>query len=196
MGWWLLRAEIWIPGLGYIFRYKISIQKISFLGENIMEVLPLSCTVNHQHWEERLITILFFFLKDILVWSQAIDHNGDFHWLWEGINPDSRLLPWMEMGVQFCSTKVKWTLHQSRSGGEGTFELQTWTPGARRGTASLLHTLICYWKGWGSSMCFIWTLVFVVWIEWIKYKRTLGRSLLSSQLFERSYRLHRKHHTS
>lgn len=30
MGWWLLRAEIWILGLGYIFRYKISIQKNKF----------------------------------------------------------------------------------------------------------------------------------------------------------------------
>lgn len=65
MGWWLPRAEIWILGLGYIFRYKISIQKISFLGENIVEVVPLSCTVNHQHWERSLITAFFFFLQRI-----------------------------------------------------------------------------------------------------------------------------------
>lgn len=30
MGWWSLRAEIWILGLGYIFRYKININKFSW----------------------------------------------------------------------------------------------------------------------------------------------------------------------
>lgn len=129
MGWWLLRAEIRILRLGYIFRYKISIQKISFLGKNVAVVVPLSCTVSHQHWEKKLITIYFFFFpKDILVWSQPTNHNGDFQWLWEGINPDSRLLLWMEMGVQLCPTKVKWMLHQSCSGGrellDGKPELQ------------------------------------------------------------------------
>lgn len=147
MGWWLPRAETWIPGLGYIFRYKISIQKISFLGENIAEVLPLSCTVNHQCWEERLITIHFFFLKDILVWSQAINYNGNFHWLWEEINHNSRLLPWTERSIQLCLTKVKWILHKSCSSGDGTVELQTWNPGARGRTASLLHTLVVTGKG-------------------------------------------------
>lgn len=191
MGWWLPRAEIWILQLGYIFRYRISIQKISFAGENFVKVLLYSCPVNHKQWKERLITILFFFFyPKKIFWlylrlSTIIGISTDFER--ESIpNPE-------------CCHEWRWVfryvLPKSNEHSNSPTLIGTWTLGANKGTAVLLPSLVGYWKG-KETPCVFYLNFSDYTVNWKKDEHTLGGSVLSDQLLKHRYSLSRNHHMS
>lgn len=156
-------------------------------------VLPLSCSVNHQHWEKKPL-FLFFFPPNIFWFDLRLPTimgiSTDFE-------RESILIQdfWYEWRWVFSYVIPKlngWSISPAVGGGN------CWTANLNsrdtpRHCISDLHTLVNYWKEWRNSMHFIWTLVFVVWIKTFKYKHSLGVSLLSSPLFKCIYPLHRKH---
>lgn len=154
MGWWLPRAEIWILRLGYIFRYKISIQKKSFPGKKYCgsSAIVLHCqslTVGREtdHYSFFFFQRIFWFylrLSTIIGISTGFERESvlilecchEWRWVFGYVLPKSNE-------------------HSTSPTPVGTVGLQTWTLGAHRGTAALLPSLVGYWKGQGSNLCFL-----------------------------------------